>query len=201
VLVLLVQAEPLSKPVPKLPERPTKAIVSIAAGAQVVFGVMQYPAFGLQLRAATTGAPWSVRLGASALWPQELKVAEGNLRWHSYELAVDGCFGGPLPSLPALALRVCAGPRVEWMFARTQGFWLQNDRASKALLYLGVAPEAALRLGGGSSGTWLQLGAGVAGALLRPRFVVGLEAGQRERALDAPSALRAELMLSVAQIF
>jgi hypothetical protein len=197
VLVLLVHAEP-APAAPAAPERPATGNVSVAAGALVMFGVMQHPALGLQLRAATAGAPWSARLGASALWPQELEVAEGALRWHSFELAADGCFGGPLPRLPALALRVCAGPRVGWMFARSQGFLLQNDSASKALIYLGVAPEAALRLGGG---TWLQLAAGVAGALLRPRFVVGLDAGLRERMLDKPSALRAELSLSVAQIF
>ena len=195
VLVMLVHAEP---PAPKLEEPPAKASVSLGAGGLVMFGVMQHAALGLQLRAATAGAPWSGRLAVSALWPQELEIAEGSLRWQNYEVAVDGCFGGPLPSLPALALRLCAGPRVGWMFARSQGFWLQNDRANKALVYLGVAPEAALRLGGG---TWLQLGAGVAAALLRPRFVVGIDAGLRERALDAPSALRAELTLSVAQIF
>jgi hypothetical protein len=139
-----------------------------------------------------------VRMAASALWPAELRVAEGVLRWQSYELAVEGCLGGPLPSLPALALRVCAGPRVGWMFAGSREFLLHNERASRALIYLALAPEAALRLGGN---TWLQLGAGVAAALLRPRFVVGLEAGLHERTLDQPSLLRAELALSVAQIF
>jgi hypothetical protein len=173
------------------------ASVELSAAAQALFGVLPHSALALQLRAATVWKPVSLRLAAAVLWPQTLQVAEGSIRWQSYELALEAC-SSALQPVSWLALRLCTGPRVGFMLARSQDFALQTKGAGVTLLYLGVGPEASFRLG---PATWLQLGAGIAVALLRPQFFVGIDGGERVRVFDEPTLMRGELGLSLAEIF
>lgn len=189
VLVLLAQSAEAPPP--------TAARFALSAGAQVLLGVLPRAALGLQLQAATVWRPVAIRLSASALLPQALAVAEGSIHWQSYELALEACSAGLQP-LERLTVRLCGGPRAGLMYARSERFALQTEGASAALLYMGLLPEVSLRLGDAS---WLQLGAGVALALMRPRFFVALDGGDRVRVFDDPAPVRAELTLSWTQIF
>lgn len=171
--------------------------IELAAGAQALFGVLPHTAAGLQLRAAIASRPMAVRLAIGLVWPQQLEVAEGAILWRSYEMAIEAC-SYPLQPLAWLGLRLCAGPRFGVMFARSEGFALQTKGTSAGLLYLGMQPEAAVRLG---TKTSLQLGGGIGVALWRPRFYVGLDGGEHMRVFDEPAPVRAELTVSLAQIF
>jgi hypothetical protein len=181
---------------PPAPARSPHVALGIAAGA--VFGVLPSAALALQLQAATPGDRLSLRLKAGLLWPQEHSLAEGFIQTRSYELALELCGGLQWPGWSRLWLRLCAGPRVGVMHGRGRDFGVQNLSASEPLVHLGLTPELALRL---ASGTWLQLGAGAALAIMRPRFQVAVDGGRRIVELPHPALLRGELGMSIVQIF
>ena len=184
---------------PRRPRPETRSeTVAIGAGAGVWLRALPRAALALQLQAATRREPLALRLTAALLWPQELGVAEGFIQTRGYELALEVCSEQRVRSLPRLALRLCLGPRFGLLVARGRQFQLGNQRAHEFSLHLGMLPEALLRI---AADTWLQLGAGGAVALVRPQFGVGLERGQRRLSLAAPGPLRAELGLSLVQIF
>jgi hypothetical protein len=192
------QAEQDMEPPAAKREQSDSGSFSLGAGAGVFFGALPLTAVALQLQAATLGAPVSLRARATLLWPQEQGVAEGYVKMQDYELALEACAGFSFRDAPRLSLRLCGGPRAGLMVVRARDFALQNDQATEFLLYLGVLPEVSLALGPRTS---LQLGVAGAAALIRPRFGVGLGSGARVSALSAPGAIRAELALSLIQIF
>lgn len=180
-------------PMPASPGR-----FALGAGAGVWVGVLPSAAFALQLQAAVTIEPIAYRLRATVLWPQQLDIAEGSVLMRDYELAIEACPGLQLETQPRVELRVCAGPRLGLLYASARDFALRNDEATQFLLYFGVAPEASLALG---RNTWLQLSTGAAVGLMRPRIAVAFGDGQSRTVLPALRTLRAELMLSLLQIF
>lgn len=180
------------------PQPSVSGHLSLGAGAGLFIGALPSAALALQLQAATLAQPVQVRARATLLWPDEQRIAEGYVRMHDYELALEACVGSSFYAASWLSLRVCGGPRAGWMFVRARDFALRNDAATEFLLYLGVQPELGLALG---PRTALQLGIAAALALIRPRFGVGLQSGERVSALASPSAIRAELSLTLVQIF
>lgn len=192
------EREPIPAPAPRAHGATSAGSLAVGVGAGVSFGVLPSAAFGLSLQASTLSEPVAFRVRASFLWPQELAVAEGRVLMRDYELALEACPGAQLDSRPRIALRLCVGPRLGLFHARGRDFDVQNERATEFLMYLGVTPEASLAL---AEGTWLQLSAGVAFALVRPRMGVAFDGGRRWRELSAPDWLRAELALSLVQIF
>jgi hypothetical protein len=172
--------------------------LALGAGAGVSFGALPKAAFALLLQVSSLTEPIAFRARAALLWPQELAVAEGYVLMQDYELALEACPGAQLGARPWLALRLCVGPRLGLFLARARDFNVQNARAAEFLMYLGVTPEASLALG---SSTWLQLSAGAAISLVRPRMRVAFGDGTRWRELAALDWLRAELSLSLVQIF
>lgn len=188
-----------AKPTPVANQAPeSKRAFALGAGAGVSFGVLPSAAFGLQLQGSLLSEPVALRARAAFLWPQELAVAEGYVRMQSYELALEACPGTQLGARPRIALRVCVGPRLGLLVARGRDFAIQNEHAAEFLLYFGVTPEASLALAGA---TWLQLSAGAAISLVRPRMGVAFDDGMRWMELSALHWLRAELMLSLVQNF
>ena len=191
------EPKPEPEPEPKL-NPPHIEHVALSAGIGAIFGVLPSAALALQLQAATPSERLSLRVKAAMLLPREKHLAEGVIEARSYELGLEVCSGVKLPGWPRLALRACAGPRLGLIYARGRDFLVHNQRQREFLLYVGLSPEAALRLGGA---TWLQLGAGSAVALIRPHFEVERMAGKGLLALETPAVLRAEVSLSLVQIF
>jgi hypothetical protein len=178
------------------PSDAASGVGALGAGVGVWLGALPAAALALQLQAATTGRTFSLRLRASLLWPQRQRIAEGVVRMADYELAAEVCTGFRFEDAPRLALRLCGGPRAGLLQVRADEFVVQNGRVSKFVLYLGLLPELGLALGPRTS---LVLSGGAALALVRPQFAVVLE--DREEALPAPRWLRAELGLTLTQIF
>jgi hypothetical protein len=172
--------------------------VELGAGAGVFLGALPTAALALHIHASTLSEPVALRLRAVFLWPQELRVVEGYVQMRDYELALEACSGLTLRHGLRLALRLCGGPRVGLVHARAREFRLQNERATELALYLGLMPEVSLALG---PDTWLRFGVAGALALVRPRFGVGIDDVQRWTPLSSPRWLRAELALSLVQIF
>jgi hypothetical protein len=182
-------------------ERPaprTAANIGLGGGAGVFYGVLPSAALALQLQAAYVSGLFSLRVRGTLLWPQQQHIAEGNVRWHDYELSVEGCAGFPFSEAPRLVLRACAGPRGGIVHVSAHDFALQNQAASKFLMYLGVMPELTLALG---ARTQLQLGAAASLGLVRPRFGIGLNNGAQLATFSTPGWLRGEVALSLLQIF
>lgn len=194
----LPKPPPTAAAAPRPPTPPAAAHLALGIGAGAVFGVLPSGALALQLQAAIPGERLSLRLKAGLLWPQEIALAEGFIEMRSYELGLDVCAGLPWPGWPRLWLRLCGGPRVALMVGRGRDFNVDNLSANEWAVYVGLAPELALRL---ATATWLQLGAGGALAAVRPRFQVGIDGGQQVVELKDPGLLRGELGLSLVQIF
>ncbi|MET0388723.1 MAG: hypothetical protein ABW321_22315, partial [Polyangiales bacterium] len=194
--------QPLETKPSRRPARPRVstpgAHVALGVSASAVFGVLSSVAPALQLQAATPGDRLSLRLKAGLLWPQERAIEEGFIATRSYELALELCAGWPWPGWPQLWLRLCGGPRIGVMLARGRGFEIANLSNTEYLVHLGLTPELAFRL---ARATWLQCGAGASLAVARPVFRVAIEGGQRILELPYPQAVRAELGLSIVQIF
>lgn len=193
----------LMLPPPRLLVQPTATdasaledYVALGVGAGVVGGLLPSAAFGLQLQAATTNQPVSLRLRLSMLWPQRHALFDGSITGYSVDLALEMCVGFRLLN-EKLALRACVGPRPGVEFARGQDFSTHNELLAKPFLYFGLAPEVSLRL---ASATWLQLGGGLALGLVRPRMRLGLDSERRSLKLTDPAAVRSELIASVVQI-
>jgi hypothetical protein len=193
-----VAPPPAAPAEPAEPAEPATEHIALGGVASLFTGVLPASAFGLHLMAASPAEGPSLRLKVGLLWPQTHALAEGQIEARSYELTTEACMGVRLPSWPRLAVRLCVGPRFGLMYARGRDFGVENQAARKFLMYVGALPELALRLGGN---TWLQLAAGAAVALVRPRFLVGLARGRQVVELADPAVFRSELTLSVVQIF
>jgi hypothetical protein len=161
----------------------------------VFFGALPRTAVVLQLLAALRVPFLDLRARATALWPQELAVAEGTVAMLGYELALEACPGW---ELGGWALRLCVGPRLGIVRATSRGFAVRNRDASELSLYLGALPEVAFAI---ADSTWLQLSSGVAFALQRPKFVLNFQGPDPPLALDGPKVVRVEISLSVLQVF
>ena len=192
------ELEPRTPALPSASPPASRKHLALGAGAGAISGVLPAAAFALQLQAATPGELLSLRVKVGMLLPRKKRLAEGVIEARSYELALEACAGLPWPSWPRLALRACAGPALGLIYAQGRDFLVQNQSQREVLLYFGLLPEVALRLG---SATWLQLAAGGAVALIRPHFEVERAAGKGILALKTPALLRAELSLSLLQIF
>lgn len=191
-----LQAQPLAASRLSTAQPTAHVALGIASGA--VFGVLPSGALALQLQAATPGDQLSLRLKAGLLWPQEIALAEGFIEMRSYELGLDACAGLQWPGWPRLWLRLCGGPRIALVVGRGREFNVDNLSANEWAVYLGLVPELAVRL---ATATRLQLGAGAALAVARPRFQVGIDGGRQVVELKDPGLLRGEVVLSLVQIF
>jgi hypothetical protein len=129
------------------------------------------------------------------LWPQELAIAEGSVQLSAYELALEAC---PTAKFDPWAVRLCIGPRFGIVRAMSRGFVVTNRDAAEFSLYLSALPELAFAL---SATAWLQLSGGVALALQRPKFVVQFQTRGAPLALDGPDVVRADVGLSLMQLF
>lgn len=198
IVQVVEDIEPLPPSAAVAPPQASLGALELGAGAGIWLGALPSSAFALQLQAAVPSEPIAYRMRVTFLWPQQLDIAEGSVLMRDYELTIEACPGLQLQTQPRLALRACAGPRFGLVYARAQNFALQNDQTTQFLLYFGVVPEASLALG---PTTWLQLNAGAAVGLVRPRIAVAFGDGQSRTVLSALRWLRAELMLSLVQIF
>jgi hypothetical protein len=176
-----------------LPPARTSWGVGIAIGAS--FGALSRPAAALQVLAGLHVSMLELRLNAAFLWPQELAIAEGSVELSAYELALEAC---PTAKFDPWAVRLCFGPRFGIVRATSRGFAVTNRDAAEFSLYLGVLPELAVAL---SATTWLQLSGGVSLALQRPKFVLQFQTGSAPLALDGPAVLRADVGVSLSQLF
>lgn len=174
------------------------AQLELGAALGFYIGVLPSTAPALQLHAATLHGPIPLRLGAAWLWPQTWAIAEGHVQMRDYELSIDVCPVLHWARGLGFALRLCAGPRLGVVDARSRGFTIRNEHTALFYLYVGLLPEISVAL---STTSWLHLDAGAAVALVRPRFTVGLDGGTRRTTLDTFTPLRAEIMLHLAHFF
>jgi hypothetical protein len=188
-------AADLTEPAPPPPHPSAENEWAVGLGMGAFFGALPQTAAALQLLAALRIPRIELRVHATVLWPQESSIAEGSVDMSAYELALEGC---PTLQLEPWALRLCFGPRFGIVRASSRGFAVRNRGPTEFSLYLGAVPEVAFAV---TATTWLQLTAGIALALQRPKFVVQFQAPDPSLQLDGPSALRAEIGLNVVQIF
>jgi len=184
-----------TEPSPPPPQPATEAQWALGLGIGAFFGALPKTATALQLLAALRIPQIELRVHATVLWPQERSIAEGSVDMSAYELAVEGC---PTWQRDPWALRLCFGPRFGIVSAASRGFAVRNRDPTEFSLYLGALPEVAFAV---TPTTWLQVTGGIALALQRPKFVVQFQGLDPSLQLDGPNALRAEIGLSLMQIF
>jgi hypothetical protein len=134
---------------------------------------------------AKVGVRWSDLLSAELRtgvgWPQSTAVAEGQLRFAAYSLALAGCVS-PLRALPNVSL--CAEVHAGLLHASAHGLY-RNFTRNDLVLSLATRVEyelVALQTGGRVS-LWADLGR----TLVQPRFVVFHADGKSTAASLAPS--------------
>jgi hypothetical protein len=183
---------------PPRPEPPTPLDVGFGASAGVALGALPHAALQLQLLAVLRVPILELRIRAGLLWPQTNTVAEGRIRMRNYDIALEGCPTWHASGSPRLDLRACLGPRFGVLYAESSGFAVQNTSNTELLVHIGTALEASLGL---SDASWLELAAGVAVAVRRPRFVLNFATAQPPSRVAGPEVVRGEIGLSFVQIF
>lgn len=173
-------------------------VFGLGVGAGAMLGTLGRAALQLQLVAALRTPILDGRVRAAVLWPQAFAVAEGRVTMASYELALEACPKWRAAEQPKIELRLRIGPRAGVIRAESRGFLVQNRTRNELLVYASVAPEAAVSLG---PSTWLELGAGIALALQRPRFLLQFAEQKPDLELAGPAPVRGEFALTVVQMF